>query len=232
MLDCDKKQRCIVGPNAGIAYNPAFPCFGNETFNEELCDCELYFECDCSCHDDCPECSICVGGTCQPDPECCPANYTYNPVTGECEPENPAGFWKWIGVVTSPSGSLEFTIENGPVVDIPEDENSSRYGYPTAWTQQYQTRNTGAFTYSPGVDDSPPFGGSSTAELTNICTNSTPDSTSWNDASFTVGIRRPDGSIASATYRAELLVPCNTDLGATLTGSGSWIRVDEAGNPI
>ena len=27
-------------------------------------------ECDCNCHNDCPECTICVNGVCQEDPDC------------------------------------------------------------------------------------------------------------------------------------------------------------------
>ena len=70
MQECDTKKRCLTGVNIGIAYTPGKECPGDETFNPDICDCEPYFECDCSCHDDCPECYLCVDGECQVDPAC------------------------------------------------------------------------------------------------------------------------------------------------------------------
>lgn len=68
--NCNRKQRCLFGSNAGLAYDPSNACPPDKTFNELLCDCEDYFECDCSCHDNCPECQLCVNGTCEVDPAC------------------------------------------------------------------------------------------------------------------------------------------------------------------
>ena len=40
MRECDKKAKCIFGPNEGQAYNPKDPCCGAGTFNASQCDCE------------------------------------------------------------------------------------------------------------------------------------------------------------------------------------------------
>ncbi len=41
MENCDKKQRCLSGPNAGLAYTPGDECEQGFTFNSETCDCEF-----------------------------------------------------------------------------------------------------------------------------------------------------------------------------------------------
>ena len=71
MEDCNPKQRCNSGPNAGLVYDPKDPCpaFGY-SFNPSTCDCDPGEECDCNCHNDCGNCEICVDGICQPDPAC------------------------------------------------------------------------------------------------------------------------------------------------------------------
>lgn len=40
MDDCCKKERCLVGPNAGQIYSTCDPCQGTGVFNGETCDCE------------------------------------------------------------------------------------------------------------------------------------------------------------------------------------------------
>ena len=41
MRSCDRKVKCIFGPNEGEAYNPKDPCCGVGSFNPETCDCDL-----------------------------------------------------------------------------------------------------------------------------------------------------------------------------------------------
>lgn len=41
MKKCDKKAKCIFGPNEGKAYDPKDPCCGQGTFNAGTCDCDL-----------------------------------------------------------------------------------------------------------------------------------------------------------------------------------------------
>jgi len=41
MEDCNKKERCLSGPNAGLAYTPGSECGPNESFNQETCDCDV-----------------------------------------------------------------------------------------------------------------------------------------------------------------------------------------------
>lgn len=40
MKDCDRKKKCLNGPNEGKAYNPKDPCCGVGTFNPLTCDCD------------------------------------------------------------------------------------------------------------------------------------------------------------------------------------------------
>ena len=40
MRSCDKKARCVFGPNEGQAYNPGDPCCGQGVFNSNTCDCD------------------------------------------------------------------------------------------------------------------------------------------------------------------------------------------------
>jgi len=40
MKTCDKKNKCLFGPNEGLAYNPQDPCCGAGDFNASTCDCE------------------------------------------------------------------------------------------------------------------------------------------------------------------------------------------------
>lgn len=80
MESCNIKQRCLNGPNKGLAYDPGDPCTPGETFNSLTCDCDppilarsvwhadeiaySYFECGYSC-DGFPvgDCSV-NSGTC------------------------------------------------------------------------------------------------------------------------------------------------------------------------
>jgi len=39
METCDKKAKCLFGPNEGKAYNPKDPCCGSGNFDPETCDC-------------------------------------------------------------------------------------------------------------------------------------------------------------------------------------------------
>jgi hypothetical protein len=39
MDSCDKKAKCIFGPNEGKAYNPKDPCCGQGVFDPATCDC-------------------------------------------------------------------------------------------------------------------------------------------------------------------------------------------------
>lgn len=41
MKSCDKKAKCLFGPNEGKAYNPKNPCCGLGTFDSSICDCTL-----------------------------------------------------------------------------------------------------------------------------------------------------------------------------------------------
>jgi hypothetical protein len=59
-----------LGDNEGIAYTSGEACPPNETFSEELCDCEGYFFAIAAAIVICGDCELCVGGICQPDPEC------------------------------------------------------------------------------------------------------------------------------------------------------------------
>jgi hypothetical protein len=70
MDNCDPKRKCLWGDNEDIAYTLGAACPPNETFSEELCDCEGFFFCDCNCHNDCADCELCIGGFCRPDPDC------------------------------------------------------------------------------------------------------------------------------------------------------------------
>lgn len=45
MRNCDRKKKCLFGPNQGIAYNPKDPCCGAGTFDEETCDCSAQHGC-------------------------------------------------------------------------------------------------------------------------------------------------------------------------------------------
>lgn len=40
MSSCGRKERCLSGPNAGLAYDPASPCPPGYSFNALACDCE------------------------------------------------------------------------------------------------------------------------------------------------------------------------------------------------
>jgi len=40
MQSCDKKERCLSGPNAGLAYLPGGECPAGSEFNTETCDCD------------------------------------------------------------------------------------------------------------------------------------------------------------------------------------------------
>jgi len=46
MEDCNKKERCLSGPNAGLAYTPGSECPSGYTFNKEICDCDFDGFCD------------------------------------------------------------------------------------------------------------------------------------------------------------------------------------------
>jgi hypothetical protein len=41
MDDCDRKEKCIFGPNEGQAYDPKDPCCGVGDFNVATCDCSV-----------------------------------------------------------------------------------------------------------------------------------------------------------------------------------------------
>ena len=43
MGSCDKKAKCIFGPNTGEAYNPKDPCCGQGVFDSTTCDCTPSF---------------------------------------------------------------------------------------------------------------------------------------------------------------------------------------------
>ncbi len=48
MENCNKKERCLSGPNAGLAYTPGDECAPNFAFNEATCDCDIT----------CPQCEL------------------------------------------------------------------------------------------------------------------------------------------------------------------------------
>lgn len=39
MKDCDKKERCLFGPNEGLAYTPGDECAAGQVFDPGTCDC-------------------------------------------------------------------------------------------------------------------------------------------------------------------------------------------------
>ena len=42
--DCNKKKRCLFGPNEGLAYTPGDECESGYEFNSATCDCESPWE--------------------------------------------------------------------------------------------------------------------------------------------------------------------------------------------
>ena len=64
MQNCNKKKKCLVGPNAGIAFTPGDECDEGETFDSVNCDCILYAEAECNCANDCPSGFQCLNGEC------------------------------------------------------------------------------------------------------------------------------------------------------------------------
>lgn len=47
MESCDKKERCLSGPNIGLAYTPGQECEAGLEFNEATCDCEVGYIINC-----------------------------------------------------------------------------------------------------------------------------------------------------------------------------------------
>ena len=41
MDTCNKKEKCLFGPNEGEAYDPKNPCGGVGSFDDEICDCVI-----------------------------------------------------------------------------------------------------------------------------------------------------------------------------------------------
>lgn len=91
MQNCKKKQRCLFGPNEGIAYDPGNECEPGETFDPSICDCLLFAPAECNCHSECEEGKFCANGECVPPCEEKTATLywkeSYETYAEDCSPE-------------------------------------------------------------------------------------------------------------------------------------------------
>jgi len=65
--NCDEKK---CSTSSGVIFNCDDPCENGKEFNYSTGLCRDLEPCDCNCHDECPECKICVNGVCEDDPQC------------------------------------------------------------------------------------------------------------------------------------------------------------------
>eukprot|EP00919_Chromeraceae_sp_WS-2016_P079823 GHVR01188851.1.p1 GENE.GHVR01188851.1~~GHVR01188851.1.p1 ORF type:complete len:190 (+),score=11.71 GHVR01188851.1:980-1549(+) len=91
MQSCKKKERCLFGPNEGIAYDPGNECESGETFDPSTCSCILSAPAECSCHSECETGEFCVDGECVPPCEEVTATIywkeSYETYSEDCSPE-------------------------------------------------------------------------------------------------------------------------------------------------